>query len=267
MQVLHATTLDEAVEALAAHPESTLLAGGTDLMVEANFRRIRPHRTITLRRLSEIQSVSRRRIGAGVTFRRLESGDHRALSQLARTIGSPQIRAAGTIGGNIATASPAGDSLPFLAALNAEIELRSSQGTRRLPWEQFFCGVKKTARRPDELITAVVLPEDLPDQQEFAKIGQRSAMVISIVSACVARLGDGRVRVALGSVGPVPIRARRAEEMISAEKDPGPAALDEFARLVSLDVRPITDHRGTDRYRRHASGVLSRRLLERCLGR
>ncbi|MXZ06861.1 MAG: xanthine dehydrogenase family protein subunit M [Acidimicrobiia bacterium] len=267
MEVIHPTDLDEALAALAAHPEAVLLAGGTDLMVEVNFDQIRPEKVILLRRLAELQDVSRQRIGAGVTFRRLESGDHQALAQLARTIGSPQIRAAGTLGGNIGTASPAGDALPFLAGLDAEIELSSKDGTRRVRWDRFFLGVKQTALRPGELITAVILPTDLPDCQEFAKIGQRSAMVISIASACVFRWRDGRTRVAMGSVGPTPIRARQAEEMMSAESNPGPAALQEFARLVSEEVRPISDHRGTADYRRHASGVLARRLLERCLAK
>lgn len=265
MKVTHPANVQEAVEALAASPGAVPLAGGTDLMVEVNFGTARPGEVVALRRLADIQDVSRRRIGAGVTFRRLESGDHNALAQLARTIGSPQIRAAGTIGGNIATASPAGDSLPFLAGLDAEIELHSTSGTRLVRWDDFFTGVKRTARRPDELVTAAVLPEDLPDRQEFAKIGQRSAMVISIVSACVFRWHDGRTRVALGSVGPTPIRARKAERMISCEQNPGPAALDHFTRLVSEEVVPISDHRGTSDYRRHASGVLARRLLERCL--
>lgn len=265
LKAIRPTGIWEAAEALAADPRAVLLAGGTDLMVEVNFGMVRPDPVITLRRLVDIQDVSRNRIGAGVTFSRLEAGDHTALAQLARTIGSPQIRAAGTIGGNIATASPAGDSLPFLAGLDAEIELYSTSGIRTVRWDDFFTGVKRTSRRPDELVTAVLLPDDLPDRQEFAKIGQRSAMVISIVSACVFRWGDGRTRVALGSVGPTPIRARRAEEMISSEPNPGPAALDHFARLVSEEVVPITDHRGTSDYRRHASGVLARRLLERCL--
>ena len=265
MEVIRPNNIHDAAEAMAAHHEAVPLAGGTDLMVEVNFGLIRPATVIALRRVRELQGVSRRRIGAGVTFRRLESGDHNALAQLARTIGSPQIRAAGTIGGNIGTASPAGDALPFLAGLDAEIELQSVTGVRRVRWDGFFTGVKRTSRRPEELITAVLLPDDLPDRQEFAKIGQRSAMVISMVSACVFRWHDGRTTVALGSVGPTPIRARQAEEMISSESNPGPAALDHFARLVSEEVRPITDHRGTEGYRRHASGVLARRLLERCL--
>ncbi len=267
MEVIRPTEVDDVAVALAAHPDAVLLAGGTDLMVEVNFGLLRPDKVVTLRRLGDIQDLSRRRIGAGVTFRRLEAGDHQALAQLSRTVGSPQIRAAGTIGGNLATASPAGDSLPFLAGLDAEIELYSAAGTRRVRWDEFFTGVKQTDRRRGELITAALLPDDLPDRQEFAKIGQRSAMVISIVSACVFRWQDGRTRVALGSVGPAPVRARSAERMMSAERNPSSAALDHFARLVSEEVRPITDHRSTRSYRRHAAGVLARRLLERCLAR
>ena len=264
--VIRPADVEEAVDALDAHPQATLLAGGTDLMVEVNFGRLRPAKVITLRRLEELRENSLRRLGAGVSFRTLESGPHKALAQIARTIGSPQIREAATLGGNIGTASPAGDALPFLAGLDARIELRSARGTRLVPWDEFFTGVKKTSRRPQEIITAVELPDDLPDRSEFAKIGQRNAMVISIVSACVFRWADGRTRVALGSVGPTPVRARRAEAMIEAAGPaPDEGALDEFARLASEEASPITDHRGTADYRRRAAGILARRLLERCL--
>ncbi len=266
LDMIRPADVGEAVEALDAHPQATLLAGGTDLMVEVNFGRLRPDRVIALRRLEELRENSPRRIGAGVTFRTLESGPHNALAQISRTIGSPQIREAATLGGNIGTASPAGDALPFLAGLDARIELRSAGGKRLVPWDEFFTGVKQTSRRPQELITAVELPEDLPDRSEFAKIGQRSAMVISIVSACVFRWSDGRTRAAFGSVGPVPVRARRAEEMIAAAGPaPGREALDEFARLAAEETSPITDHRGSADYRRRAAGILARRLLERCL--
>ncbi len=258
--------LSEALEALAADPEAALLAGGTDLMVEVNFGHAKPKHVISLRRIEELQAWEGNRIGAGVTYTRLELGPHVALSQLARTVGSPQIRNAGTIGGNLATASPAGDSLPFLAAVDAQIELRSKeQGTRQVPWDEFIVGVKRTSRRPDEIITAAVLPDVLPQHQAFGKIGVRNAMVISMVSACVTRTSEGETRVALGAVGPTPVRAHGAEAMMSNETSPSEAALTEFARLVSEEVRPITDHRGTEAYRRHASGVLARRLLERCL--
>jgi len=117
------------------------------------------------------------------------------------------------------------------------------------------------------VILAAVLPDEVPANQEFAKIGQRNAMVISTVAACVVRYDDGTVHVALGSVAPTPIRATRAEALVSSVASPSEATLAEFARLVAEEVRPITDHRSTEAYRRHASGVLARRLLERCLAR
>lgn len=263
MEATHPHDLAEAVAALA--DGMTPLAGGTDLMVEVNFGHSRPERVVGLRRVPELAEWDGNRIGAGVTWRRIERHGPRALAQAARTVGSPQIRNAGTIGGNIGTASPAGDGLPFLAAVDARVELASAEGNRLVAWEDFFTGVKRTARRPEELITAVVLPPDLPERHEFAKIGVRNAMVIATVCCVVTRRDDGTTTVALGSVAPTPMRARRAEEMISAGKEPSEADLVEFARLVSEEVRPITDHRSTEAYRRHASGVLARRLLERCL--
>lgn len=263
MEVHHPRTLGEAVAAAA--DGAVPLAGGTDLMVEVNFGHTRPEHVVSLRRVEEMRAWEGRRIGSGVNWRRLEREGPRALAQAARTVGSPQIRNAGTIGGNLGTASPAGDGHPFLVAVDASIELTSVSGVRELPWHEFFVGVKKTARRPDELITAVVLPERLPERQEFAKIGVRNAMVIATVCAVVTRDQDGTTTVGLGSVAPTPMRARRAEEMISSVTAPGDSDLDEFARLVSEEVTPITDHRSTEAYRRHASGVLARRLLERCL--
>ncbi len=263
MEVHHPTTLDEALAAVA--DGATPLAGGTDLMVEVNFGHLRPDHVVALRRVEELKSWEGARIGAGVTWARLEQDAPTALAQAARTVGSPQIRNAGTIGGNLGTASPAGDGHPFLAAVDAEIELTSNRGRRRVPWSQFFTGVKQTCREPDELITAVHLPQHLPERQAFAKVGIRSAMVIATVCGVVTRDGSGRTTVALGSVAPTPMRAYRAEEMISSEAKPSEAALEEFQRLVSEEVQPITDHRATAEYRRHAAGVVARRLLERCL--
>jgi len=258
------TDLAGALEALRQAPDATLLAGGTDLMVEINFGLKRPEHIIALRRVEELQELNGT-IGSGVTWARLEQGPFRALAQAARTVGSPQIRAAGTIGGNVATASPAGDGLPYLVALDAEIELRSATGSRRLRWDEFFTGPKMTSIEPGELVHSIVLPDELPTRQEFGKVGVRNAMVISAVMACVLRFDDGRTRVSVGSAGPTTLRMSRAEEMISAEPDPSEAALAEFQRLVSEEVRPITDHRSTESYRRHAAGVIARRLLERCL--
>jgi len=234
-------------------------------MVDINFGQARPENVVALRRVAELAEWQGNRIGAGVTWRRLERDGPTALAQAARTVGSPQIRNAGTIGGNIATASPAGDGLPFLAAVDATIDLMSVAGARSLPWDQFFTGVKTTARKAGELVTGVTLPQDLPERQAFGKVGVRNAMVIATVCCVVTRTDTGATTVALGSVAPTPMRAHQAEEMISAVSDPTRADLDEFARLVSAEVRPITDHRSTAEYRRHAAGVLARRLLERCL--
>ena len=234
-------------------------------MVEVNFRHTRPEEVVGLRRDEELREWSGPRIGAAVTWRRLERDGPRALAQAARTVGSPQIRNAGTIGGNVATASPAGDGHPFLVAVDASIEAVSNNGTRSIPWSEFFAGVKETSLGPDELISAVVLPDDLPERQEFGKVGVRNAMVISTVCAVVTRRDDGVTTVGLGSVAPTPMRARGAEEMISAVANPTEGDLAEFSRLVAEEVTPITDHRSTEAYRRHAAGVLCLRLLERCL--
>lgn len=264
MQAYHPTELDDALAAVAAG--ATPLAGGTDLMVEANFGHLRPDHIVGLRRVDELSQWDGRRIGAGVTWRRIEHDGPRALAQAARTVGSPQIRNAGTIGGNLGTASPAGDGHPFLAAVDARVELMSSGRTRHVGWDEFFTGVKQTCLADDELVVAVLLPEGLPDRQEFGKVGVRNAMVISTVCAVVTRREDGATTVALGSVAPTPIRAHRAEEMISSISNPVESDLQEFARIVSEEVSPITDHRSTAEYRRHAAGVLCRRLLARCLG-
>jgi CO/xanthine dehydrogenase FAD-binding subunit len=263
VQVHHPTTVDDALAAVTAG--ATPLAGGTDLMVEVNFRHARPDHVVSLRRIEALKEWDGRRIGAGVSWRRLEKRGPRALAQAARTVGSPQIRNAGTIGGNLATASPAGDGHPFLVAVDARIEVASLGGRRTIPWTEFFTGVKQTALGDDELITAAVLPDVMPTRQEFGKIGVRNAMVISTVCAVVTRHDDGTTRVGLGSVAPTPIRATMAEEMISSIDKPTESDLTEFARLVSEEVAPITDHRSTEEYRRHAAGVLTGRLLERCL--
>jgi CO/xanthine dehydrogenase FAD-binding subunit len=261
--MIHPTSL---AEALAGIGEGiTPLAGGTDLMVEVNFGHAEPEVVMGLRQVAELKEWEGSRIGAGVSWRRVERQGPLALAEAARTVGSPQIRNAGTIGGNLGTASPAGDGHPFLAAVDATIEIASAESTRVIPWNDFFLGVKKTARRHDELITAVNLPERLPERQAFGKIGVRNAMVIATVNCVVTRTEEGITTVALGSVAPTPIRARRAEAMISSVGAPNDADLAEFERLVAEEVRPITDHRSTEEYRRHGSGVLARRLLERCL--
>lgn len=267
MQIERPRDLDQALEDVGSQPEATLLAGGTDLMVDVNLSHVRPEAVVALRRVDELRTWDDGFIGAGVTYARMEAGPLPALAELARTVGSPQIRATGTIGGNLGTASPAGDTLPFLAAVDAEVIVASREGRRRLRWDEFLLGPKHTALRPGELIVGVQLPEHIPDRQAFAKIGVRQAMVIATVNCCVVRDDDATTRVALGAVGPTVVRTPAAEELVSSQQRPSPSMLDEFQRLVSEEVAPITDHRATERYRRHAAGVLARRTLERCLPR
>jgi len=257
-------SLDRVLVLKRDHPEAVAWGGGTDLMLAVNARRLRPELGVGLRRVAELRTSERHRIGSGVTLSDLVTSPHRALAQAARTVGSPQIRHAATLGGNLGTASPAGDTLPVLAAYGAQVVVRSHAGRRTLRWDEFLLGPRLTALRSDEVIESVLVPEDVPRRQAFGKVGARNAMAISRVSVCVTRSEDGTTRVALGAVGPVPLRADAAEALASTERRPTAATLAEFARLVSLAVRPITDHRATEEYRRHAAGVLAKRQLMRC---
>jgi CO/xanthine dehydrogenase FAD-binding subunit len=279
MEVFLPRTLDEALELKAAHPEALPIAGGTDVMVELNFDRRRPEAIIDLSRLDELRRWRREDgaffLGAGVTYSRImrELPQFVPLVQASRTVGSPQIRNRGTVGGNLGTASPAGDALPVLAAYEADIVLvRAGGETRAVPWNQFHLGVKKTALAPGELILGARW-EAIRGPGSFSKIGTRNAMVISVVGLCLAVDEDGRsLRVALGSVAPTIVRAQAAEAVaVRAMHDAGtwedpaaplpPEAFREFGRLVAEAARPIDDVRGSAAYRRHACGVLARRAL------
>jgi CO/xanthine dehydrogenase FAD-binding subunit len=265
MHLIRPRDLDGVLDALATHPGATPLAGGTDLMVEVNLAHRRPETVVCLRRVEELRTFEPGFIGAGVTWAQAEHGPIPALAELARTVGSPQIRAAGTLGGNLGTASPAGDGLTFLAAVDAQVVLASTAGQRRLPWSEFLVGPKRTARRDDELILGVEVPDSATWPQAFAKVGVRQAMVIAIVSCCVVVAAEDDVRVALGAVGPTVLRVPAAEALVAGDPSPSADELERFEALVRAGVAPITDHRATEAYRRHAAGVLARRTLERCL--
>lgn len=271
------TTLAAALDMLAADPSTTVVAGGTDLMVAVNFGHRRPESFLALRRVDELREHSEHdgllRIGAGTTYRALEHGPVGAaipvLAMAARTVGSPQIRNAGTLGGNLATGSPAGDTLPVLLALDATVQCASASGHRALPIAEFLLGPKRTALAPGELVTAVDIPFG-PDIHEFVKVGTRNAMVISVVSvALVASSATGTAGIGLGSVGPTPLRAPTAEAWMRDHVDWAHRTvdgdLDAFVAAVRADARPISDHRATAEYRRHAIGVCARRALERAV--
>ena len=275
MTVLLPKTLAEATAMLADDTSATLLSGGTDLMVEINFNHRKPDSVIALRHVEELQSWSINEkdgtvfIGASVPYKTMETGPLAtaipALAQAARTVGSPQIRAAGSIGGNLGTCSPAGDSLPVLSALNAVVHLSSTAGSRNVSFADFMVGPKRNNRLPGEIITGVTLPI-CNGRQGYAKVGVRNAMVISVASACFA-LQDNTARIALGSVGPIIIRCVEAEAYLNSILASGADITDEvateFGRIVSSESRPIDDHRSTAAYRRHAVGVLARRLVLR----
>jgi CO/xanthine dehydrogenase FAD-binding subunit len=274
MDFLQPATLREALEARAAHPGATPLWGGTDVMVDVNFGRARPEIVLDLTRVRELAEWSPDdgvlHVGAGVSYARAirELGDRLpGLARASRTVGSPQIRNRGTIGGNLGSSSPAGDALPPLFASGAEVELASLRGTRRMPVAEFVTGPKRNALADDELITACrVAPAAGP--QQFSKVGTRNAMVIAVCSFALALdVARRRVGTCLGSAAPTPVRATDAERFAEAELDweartaPSSATLERFGELVAGAASPIDDVRGSAAYRRHALAVLARRSL------
>ncbi|MGA5765529.1 FAD binding domain-containing protein [Nonomuraea bangladeshensis] len=274
MDFLRPTTWAEALAAKADQPEAVPLQGGTDVMVEINFAVRRPPALLDLTRVAELREWSvaggECRIGAGVPYRVIVEelgGVVPGLAQAARTVGSPQIRNRGTVGGNLGAASPAGDSHPPLLAAGAVIEVESRDGgVRTIPAAQFYLGVKRSALRPDELIRAVRVPS-APGPQYFSKVGTRNAMVIAVCSFAVA-LDPARRRVGtgIGSAAPTPRRAEEAEELMARELDwdapvLDPALVERFGRLCAGAAAPIDDVRGTAAYRLRALDVMARRTL------
>ena len=280
MQGYVAHSLVEALELRAAHPEAAPVAGGTDLMVELNFGRSEPPSLLDLSRVPELDRIERRDghvfVGACVTFARIadELSELDALAEAARSVGSAQIRNRATIGGNLATASPAGDCLPVAAAWDGRVALSSSRGTRFVRWDDFLVGPKQTSLGEDELITGIELRAP-KGPGVFAKTGPRSAVVIATAGVCVQLDDEHRtVRVALGSVGPTVLRATDAEAFGATivpwnapEASIDAEELVEFGLLAAAAARPIDDLRASAAYRTHVVDRLSRRLLQRAVAR
>jgi CO/xanthine dehydrogenase FAD-binding subunit len=278
IRLLQPAGWSEALAMKAAHPEAVPIAGGTDVMVEINLDHRRPSAIMDLTHIDELAEWGidggMLRIGSGVTYARIirELGDRLpGLAMASRTVGSPQIRNRGTVGGNLGTASPAGDALPPLLAAEALVELASASGTRRVPARDFFLGPKRSAARPDELISAFLV-EPARGPQQFSKVGTRNAMVIAVCSfALYVDTERRQVRTGIGSAAPTPVRAPAAEQFIEAVLEegslwtsraaPGDAALARFGELVAAAANPIDDIRGTAAYRRHALAVLARRAF------
>jgi CO/xanthine dehydrogenase FAD-binding subunit len=278
MEFLQPGTWAEALQMKAAHPRAVPIQGGTDVMVELNFDRHRPDHLLDLgrvRELTEWAAVNGQiRLGAGVTYTRIIDelgGRLPGLAMASRTVGSPQIRNRGTVGGNLGAASPAGDAHPPLLAAYAQVEVESVRGRRLIPAAEFYTGVKRNALQPDELISATLIAPPTGPQQ-FCKIGTRNAMVIAVAAFGLALHPDSqRVGTGIGSAAPTPRRATAAEEFLSRalaadglweSRGPLPdAAVAHFADLVADAASPIDDVRGSARYRVHSLSVMARRAL------
>lgn len=275
MDVLLPTTVAEVVAARADRPEAMLLAGGTDLMVGVNAGTRDPRAIIALRSVEELHGWHRTGdelvLGAGLTYGRLLASELASLApglaEASRTVGSPQIRNAGTLGGNLGTGSPAGDTLPVLVALGATIELAGPDGPRSVPVAEFAIGPKRTALGPAEVIVSIRIPTASGPQQ-YRKVGVRNAMVIAVASvAVVVDRAHRSVGVGLGSVGPVPLPAPEASTFAAAAIDwstgalADPSAAARFGELVAASSSPIDDHRSSAAYRRLAVAVLAERCL------
>jgi CO/xanthine dehydrogenase FAD-binding subunit len=278
MEFLQPTTWDDALAAKAEYPRAVPIAGGTDVMVELNFDHRRPTELLDLTKVAELsqwgEDDGQIRLGAGVTYTRIiaELGDRLpGLAMASRTVGSPQIRNRGTVGGNLGASSPAGDAHPALLAAGAAVELASRDGTRVLPVDSFYTGVKRNAMRPDELISAILItPPSGP--QQFSKIGTRNAMVISVSAFGLALHPDRKaIGTGIGSAAPTPRRAPDAERFLADaldeaglwdSRDPVPDGIvHEFGERVREAAAPIDDVRGTAAYRLHSLAVMARRAL------
>jgi CO/xanthine dehydrogenase FAD-binding subunit len=259
VDVLTPRRLDEALRMKAEHPDALPIQGGTDVMVAVNFDRTRPAAFLNLNEVSELRGWRREngalRLGAGVTYTEAMAPELAelvpALAEASRTVGSPQIRNRGTIGGNLGTASPAGDALPPLVIEGAEVECASVRGVRRVPLLDFVSGVKQNVLDADELIAAVwLVPSGA--SQTFMKVGPRNAMVIAVVALALSA-GD-ELRASLGSASPRPV-------LVTAPRSEAHS----FPERVAAAAAPIDDVRGSANYRSHALRVMTKRALERTL--
>ncbi len=268
-------SLDEAYEILS-HTAAKVIAGGTDLMVLMNARQLDAEEFLDIWRIDELRGIADEgdalRIGALATYTDLIRSPiiqkyAPALVAASRMVGAVQIQNRGTLGGNIVNASPAGDSLPVLAAYDAELEIGSRRGLRRLDFNQFYTGYRRTALEADELVVSVRVPKLKADERDFfCKVGTRRAQAISKTVMAVKAKTENEIlewiRVGVGSVAPTVVRAYKTESLLAGRAIT--ADLVEQARQsISLEVSPITDLRSTEHYRRRVTGnVLARFLRE-----
>ena len=261
LQILEPRTLAEALRMLRDEEGVVPLAGATDLYVALNFGTLEPRRFVNLWGLGPLRRIAMRgdtlSIGALATYTamiRSRAVQRRLpmLARAAREVGGMQIQNRGTLGGNIANASPAGDTLPVLATADAVVVLRSAAAERRVPFAGFYTGYRESLRRPDELITAVEVGP-IAGTQWFRKVGTRAAQSISKVVMAAVR--GPAPRIAVGSVAPTVIRLSRTEQALA-----GGAGIEEAAGIAESETRPIDDLRSTAGYRRRVVANLVRRF-------
>jgi len=258
--------------------KARLLSGGTDLIPKMKKRMVKAQVIIDLNRVPGLSGIKLQKDGIhiGALTRLAEIKESRLVREkapvLAQAIGvmaSPPIRNRGTMAGNLSTASPAADTAPALLALEASVRLQSAKGKRLIPIQEFFKGPQKTARGADEMLTEVIIPVR-KGSSAFLKLGRRKAFTLSVVSvAAFARVKGGRfedLRVALGAVAPTPIRSRKVEEALKG-KEVSEQNIAAAAELVKGEVKPISDLRASEEYRREMSAVLTRRVLGQVNGR
>jgi xanthine dehydrogenase small subunit len=260
LEMRRPASLEDAL-AILRDEERLPIAGATDVYVALNFGTLEARRFLDIWKLDELRGIAVRDdtlvIGALTTYAALiRSRDVNQrvpmLVDASRLVGGPQIQNRGTIGGNIANASPAGDTLPVLAAADAMLLLRSAGGERRVAFNEFFTGYRATVRRPDELIAAVEIPR-LEGKQWFRKVGTRAAQAISKIVMAAVRAPEPRI--AMGSVAPTVIRLPGTERALA-----GDASIDDAASILGGEIAPIDDVRSTEGYRRRVAMNLLRRF-------
>jgi xanthine dehydrogenase small subunit len=248
-------TLRECFRLMEEHPDARLIAGGTDVAVESNLRFRRFPYLISLEALPELrmlrESAEALEIGAGLPLAEIDL-PHPVWREWLELFASPQIRNRATLGGNLATASPIGDSAPLLLAFDARVRIAGPRGERVLPLDKFFQGYRRTALEPGELLVSIVIPKPLPPVARFYKAAKRRMDDISTVAACFAVHADGSMRAAYGGVAPTPIRAYEAERAL-------PGSPTRAVEILGRTMKPISDHRGSAAYRL----ALSQSLLEK----
>lgn len=272
-------TVEEACGILAnLGSDARVLAGGTDVLSKMKNELMAPKALVSLKKIAgmaEITHVPEKGvvIGARATHNDLVNSPllqqkYRSISEAAHTLANNQVRNRGTIGGNLVNAVPSADLPPILIALGAQVTLVGRYGTRIIPLEDFFVGPNRTAIEPDEILTSVVVPDQQTTGSAYFKFGLRRSGALAVVGVAAAvvavKTHVEQARIVLGAVGPIPMRAKKAEELLAGNVA-SEAALEEAGRAAAAECRPISDIRGSEEYRRDMVRVFTKRALRKAL--